>query len=57
MGEAVDAPHDVDSAGISEDRGDHEGVQEGLVPEVHWYHSWEHEAQYWHHLHVVSENG
>lgn len=55
MCKAVHAPHDIDTAGVSQDGGDEEGVGEGLAPEVHWDYSGQHEAEDRHYLHIVPE--
>ena len=44
MRETVDAPHDVDPAGVSQDGRDEEGVRPGLPPEVDRYHGGQYEA-------------
>lgn len=56
VSEAVDAPHDVDAAGVSQDRWDEEGVEPGLVPEEDRYHRREDEAEQRHHLEIVPED-
>lgn len=54
MREAVDTPHDVDATRVPQDSGNKEGVCKGLSPKVHWNYCGEHEAEDWHHFHVMS---
>lgn len=40
VSKAVNTPDDVDSTGVPKNGRDEEGVEPGLIPEVHGDHGW-----------------
>lgn len=53
MSEAINAPDDVNTEGVTEDGRYEESVCPALTPQKHGQYSRQHEAQDWHHFQIM----